>query len=219
MIELDLELVFVCAACTLLLLVGLVVCRMCFIRPCFTKPARTLVVLGSGGHTAEMLALLEGLDSSKYSPVHYVMATSDKTSLPRLQKDHVERDCGLLKAQVDQHYHTIPRSREVGQSWISTVFTTLRSMISSVYLVVWEVQPDLVLVNGPGTCVPIVLGALVLKLLYKRSVKIVFIESFCRVQSLSMTGKILYLIADRFIVQWPTLCKRYPRAEYLGVVY
>jgi beta-1,4-N-acetylglucosaminyltransferase len=35
--------------------------------------------------------------------------------------------------------------------------------------------------------------------------KIIFVESFCRVQSLSMTGKILYYVADRFIVQWPGL--------------
>jgi beta-1,4-N-acetylglucosaminyltransferase len=48
--------------------------------------------------------------------------------------------------------------------------------------------------------------------------KIVFVESFARVRSLSLSGKILYYLADRFIVQWPKLKESYPRAEYYGVL-
>ena len=45
----------------------------------------------------------------------------------------------------------------------------------------------------------------------------VFIESFCRVERLSMTGKILYhTIADLTLVQWPQLLQTYPRAKYKG---
>ena len=40
----------------------------------------TLVVLGSGGHTTEMLRLLGGLDASRYGPVTLVVAASDTTS-------------------------------------------------------------------------------------------------------------------------------------------
>lgn len=45
---------------------------------------------------------------------------------------------------------------------------------------------------------------------------IVFVESFCRVQKLSLTGRLLYYIADKFIVQWTQLLVKNPRAEYLG---
>lgn len=39
-------------------------------------------------------------------------------------------------------------------------------------------------------------------------VRVVFVESLCRVQSLSLTGRILYYLADRFVVQWPGLVDR-----------
>ena len=47
---------------------------------------------------------------------------------------------------------------------------------------------------------------------------LVFVESFCRVKSLSLSGRLLYLLVDRFVVQWPQLAERYPRAEYLGKI-
>lgn len=43
----------------------------------------------------------------------------------------------------------------------------------------------------------------------------VFCESFCRVRSLSLSGRIMYLLADRFVVHWPELLLKYPRAEYV----
>jgi hypothetical protein len=36
----------------------------------------------------------------------------------------------------------------------------------------------------------------------------VFIESFCRVQSLSLSGLLLYPLVDEFVVQWPQLVAR-----------
>ena len=74
-----------------------------------------------------------------------------------------------------------------------------------------------------GTCVPICLAAYLLRVLaFSDSIYrpyIVFAESYCRVQSLSLTGKILYPIADRFIVQWETLLTpRYPRAQFIGKI-
>lgn len=67
-----------------------------------------------------------------------------------------------------------------------------------------------------GTCVPLCLVAFVYKLFGVMNTEIIFVESFCRVQKLSLTGRILYHIADKFIVLWPDLVHNYPRAEYLG---
>lgn len=33
---------------------------------------------------------------------------------------------------------------------------------------------------------------------------------------MSLSGKIVYQIADRFVVQWPLLKDKYPRAKYMG---
>ena len=68
------------------------------------------------------------------------------------------------------------------------------------------------LCNGPGTCVPVALLGLLL------GARLVFCESWCRVESLSLTGRILYPLAHRFVVHWPQLARRYPRAEHLGVL-
>ncbi len=106
---------------------------------------------------------------------------------------------------------------QVKQSWWTTLFTTLLGAAHS-FLLVLAVRPELVLCNGPGTCVPICYSAFVLRLVGVCSPKIVFVESFCRAQKLSLTGRLLYPLADKFLVQWPELLRGLPRAEYLGDV-
>lgn len=44
------------------------------------KSCRTMVVLGSGGHTAEMLALLRKMDKDAYAKRTYVVAATDRLS-------------------------------------------------------------------------------------------------------------------------------------------
>ncbi|XP_023787553.1 UDP-N-acetylglucosamine transferase subunit ALG14 homolog [Cyanistes caeruleus] len=109
----------------------------------------------------------------------------------------------------------IPRSREVRQSWISSVVTTLYSVLYSLPLT-YKRKPDLILCNGPGTCVPVCLSAFLLGLLRIKRTIIVYVESICRVETLSLSGKILYYFSDYFIVQWPDLKKKYPKSVYLG---
>ncbi len=48
-----------------------------------TRHAKTMVVLGSGGHTAEMLALVRALDHQHYTPRIYVAADTDNHSITR----------------------------------------------------------------------------------------------------------------------------------------
>ncbi|XP_014438538.1 UDP-N-acetylglucosamine transferase subunit ALG14 homolog [Tupaia chinensis] len=174
-----------------------------------------LVVAGSGGHTTEILRLLGSL-SSAYSPRHYVIADTDVMSASKInsfERGRADRDPSGLYTKY--YIHQIPRSREVRQSWLSTVLTTLHSMWLS-FPLVHRVKPDLVLCNGPGTCVPICISALLLGILGIKKVIIVYIESICRVETLSLSGKILFHLSDYFIVQWPTLKEKYPKSVYLG---
>uniref|UniRef100_A0A8V5GTE8 UDP-N-acetylglucosamine transferase subunit ALG14 n=1 Tax=Melopsittacus undulatus TaxID=13146 RepID=A0A8V5GTE8_MELUD len=73
-----------------------------------------------------------------------------------------------------------------------------------------------ILCNGPGTCVPVCISALLLGLLGIKRAIIVYVESICRVETLSLSGKILYYFSDYFIVQWPDLKEKYPKSIYLG---
>jgi beta-1,4-N-acetylglucosaminyltransferase len=159
-----------------------------------SSPCRTLVVLGSGGHTAEMLGLLAGMSLDNYQPRVYVAAQGDQMSVEKAGAFERQRDC---EADV----RTIPRARKVRQSYWSSVFSTLLSLAHSCPLV-WGVWPDLVLCNGPGTCIPLCSAAYLLKFLGLHKVRLVYVESVCRVQSLSVSGKLLYYLTDHLVVQW-----------------
>ena len=171
---------------------------------------RTLVVFGSGGHTAEMLKLIEKINPSKFRPMHVVMSTSDRTSRGKIETS-------ITPCLTNAQWHSIYRSREVKQSWGSTILTTMLSMCQSMLLIA-RVRPELVVCNGPGTCVPLCACVFFLRFIGVQKSKIVFAESYCRVKSLSLTGKLLYPFVDRFIVHWPDLTKQYPRAEYHGLI-
>lgn len=174
-----------------------------------SETVKTMVVLGSGGHTMEMMCLTKGLDRARYSPLIYVKAHTDTTSEVRVRSREEEE-----KNIQNCLFISIPRSREVGQSYVSSLFTTLYALTYSIWLV-YKTNPDLLLTNGPGTAIPLCFSAFFLQLLLGRETHIVFVESFCRVQSLSMTGKLVYLICSRFLVQWPNLVKKYPRCEHI----
>lgn len=49
--------------------------------------------------------------------------------------------------------------------------------------------------------------------------KIIYIESFAKVDTPSLTGKVAYRLADQFYVQWEPLLAYYPKAIYLGGIY
>lgn len=174
-----------------------------------------MAVAGSGGHTTEILRLLEHL-SSAYSPRHYIIADTDEMSAQKIRSFELYRADRDPSTMFPKYYiHRIPRSREVQQSWPSTVLTTLYASWLS-FPLTFRVKPDLVLCNGPGTCVPICVSALLLGILGIKKVIIVYVESICRVEHLSLSGKILFHLSDYFIVQWPTLKEKYPKSVYLG---
>lgn len=176
-------------------------------------PIKTLIVLGSGGHTAEMLLLTKHLDPAHYN-ITYVKAATDTTSRQRLVGDVGANDNAKDNSGNTIIMHDIPRSREVGQSYRSSIWTTLRAQWYCLWLVI-NIQPDLILCNGPGTCLPICMAALFFRILAFHQSSIVFCESYCRVETLSLTGKLLYPIADLFVVHWPELHQKYPAKTVL----
>jgi len=86
--------------------------------------------------------------------------------------------------------------------------------------------PDLILLNGPATATIMVIVAFLLKFVnYKGcstdgKLRCIYIESWARIYTLSLSGKIMQYIADRVIVQWPNLGddKSKSRVEYHGAL-
>lgn len=169
-------------------------------------PVRTLIVIGSGGHTAEMLRLMNEMNKKKFTPRLYVLANTDTTSQIRVKNEECGTDWSIAK---------IPRSRYVNQSYLTSIFSTIYSIFMTVPVVILF-KPDLVLCNGPGTCVPVCFVAFIMKLFHYVDTSIIFVESICRVNTLSLTGKIMYFFADVIIVQWYELKQKYgKRVKYL----
>ncbi|XP_008297800.1 UDP-N-acetylglucosamine transferase subunit ALG14 [Stegastes partitus] len=181
-------------------------------QPGAKGPVAVLVVAGSGGHTTEILRLMECLSSS-YTPRYYVIADTDKMSQEKICTFESSR--GQSDSESQFTIYRIPRSREVRQSLSSSVVSTLHALQYSLPLV-FRLRPDVVLCNGPGTCVPLCVAGLLLGILGMKKVLIVYVESICRVQTLSLTGKILYPISDYFFVQWSALRDKYPKSIFLG---
>ena len=74
-------------------------------------------------------------------------------------------------------------------------------------------KPDVILSLGAEIAIPFFFWG---KLL---GTKLIYIESLCRVNDLSRTGKLIYPIVDEFWVQWPELLEACgPKARFQGAL-
>lgn len=69
---------------------------------------RVMAVLGSGGHTTELLKLMKRLRRDAYAPIAFVVAETDKTSAEKTRID--------WQPTPEDSFVVIPRSREVRPS-------------------------------------------------------------------------------------------------------
>jgi len=66
--------------------------------------------------------------------------------------------------------------------------------------------------TGPGLVIPF-------SFLFKLSnIKIIYIETWSRFETKSITGKVLYYLADRFYIQNESLKKLYPKSIFSGLL-
>ncbi|KAJ7703133.1 oligosaccharide biosynthesis protein Alg14-like protein [Mycena rosella] len=186
------------------------------------KTKSLAVFLGSGGHTTEALTLISALDFDRYSPRTYVVSQGDSLSAQKA------RDLELGKATTASPPQytilTIPRARRVHQSLATTPPTAFYSLLSCIYHVTFPHGrarasfADVLILNGPGTCFILCIAVYVNKFLGLSGTRVIYVESFARVESLSLSGKLLYPFVDRFVVQWPQLLKKAKGAEFHGLL-
>lgn len=88
----------------------------------------------------------------------------------------------------------------------------IKLTLSAVKIIACE-KPDVVVTTGALISVPFCYVAKAAR------AKIVYIESFSRVKDKSLSGKLVYPIADLFLVQWESLLELYPKAKYIGGVF
>jgi beta-1,4-N-acetylglucosaminyltransferase len=152
-----------------------------------------LIVLGGGGHTTEILKLVDLLGPDY--EYHYLLVKEVAFSRERLK----------LAGQV----HEVRRPRGMYDNIFATVVNSLTALVQ-ITVVVFRARPAAVIGCGPAISV---LASIVGKI---RGAKVIYIETGSRVKTLSLTGRIMRRIADLYFIQWPSLKEEHPKAIYAG---
>ncbi len=92
----------------------------------------------------------------------------------------------------------------------------IKNLIRNTFLairVLKKEKPDLIISSGAAVAVPFFyLGKMM-------GAKLIYIEVFDRIDKPTMTGKMVYPIVDKFIVQWEEMKKVYPKAVNFGSIF
>ena len=153
------------------------------------KKKKICFVASSGGHWEEILCLREIADEHESFFVTEKSGRSDECNLSDV----------YLLSQINRREKLF-------------IFHFLWIFIRAMQILFKE-KPDVVITTGALVSYPF---CLVAKLMRK---KVVYIESFARVNEKSLTGKLVYPFADLFIVQWESMLKCYPNAVYGGGIF
>lgn len=94
----------------------------------------------------------------------------------------------------------------------SYIFKFIYNFIKSLILFI-KIRPKVIVTTGTHTAVPM---CYIGKLFFR---KIIYIETIANSKTKTLSGKLVYPIADTFIVQWESMIKLYPKAIYGGWIY
>lgn len=143
----------------------------------------------SGGHFEQLMMLKPLMD--KYESFIVTEKTNYKVS-------HKDKSFYYVK-QVNRH------EKKFLYYMILNSLTTLKIFMKE--------KPDIVISTGALATIPMCIIAKVFKK------KIIFIESFAKTNSPTLTGKLIYKFADQFYVQWDSMKEFYPEAICKGGIY
>lgn len=131
--------------------------------------------------------------------------TEVRALLPAYQAEphfYVLNDQALLPADMQGRTHFIAHS-ERDWKFLLNLWEAWR--------ILWRERPDVILSTGAGPAVPF---ALIGKLFFRTHV--IFIETITRIDAPSMTGRLMYRLADDFFYQWRSLGSHFPKGIYGG---
>lgn len=154
---------------------------------------KVLFISSTGGHLNELLQL-ENLMKEYDS---YLITEKTKSTEP-LKEEFGNKIFYLI---YGTRHHPI-----------SYFFKLIANCFKSVYFY-FKVRPKVIVTTGahtagPMCCIGKIFGS-----------KIIYIETFANIYSKTITGRIVYLFADLFIVQWKSMLKLYPKAVYGGWIF
>ncbi len=157
------------------------------------KVKKVLFISSTGGHLSELMQLKKIFNRYDY---HIITEKNDTTL--KLKNEYGDRIDYLVYGA--RNY------------MLSYMFKFPYNILKSLFLY-FKIKPDVVVTTGAHTAVPM---CYIAKLFKK---KIIFIETFARVESKSMSGNMINKIADVFLVQHEEMTKVYDNSIYRGDLY
>ena len=154
---------------------------------------RVMFISSTGGHLNELLQLEKMFGEYNYSLI------TEKTKSNLYLKDKYGKRVGFLIYGTKHHILTYP-------------FKLLANCFISLYYYL-KFRPDYIITTGvhtagPMCCIGKMLGS-----------KVIYIETFANMVTKTTTGKLLYPIVDKFIVQWESMKDLYPNADFGGWIF
>ena len=160
------------------------------------KNKAILVVYGIGGHKEQMRRLLKLLDIRNSTNNIKLVALCEKYACLEVIDDCIEIP------DMRDKYH-----RE--KVFIDAPYSFFVSMFS-IFRILKKYDIDYMISSGPGLVIPV---AILFRILNK---KVIFIETWSRYNTKSITGNIMHKISNKFYVQNEDLMELYENAIYSG---
>lgn len=162
------------------------------------KKDAVLLVYGEGGHKAQMSRLLQLLKMG--------LSNNNITVLGICENNNYIKEINLN--------YSLPPLRDK-YSYFKTFYTAPKYIylnIKYIYQIKKDYNVKSVISTGPG------MSLFTLFFFKIIGTKIIFFETWSRFEGKTITGKIMYHIADLFYIQNKSLRKLYPNAIYGGLL-
>ena len=153
---------------------------------------KVMFISSTGGHLNELLEM------SDLFKLYDTTIVTEKTKSNMYLKDKYKKVYYLVYG-TKSHLFTY-------------LFKFTYNIFKSFYLFLL-IKPDVVVTTGTHTAVSM---CYIAKLFRK---KVIFIETLANRTTKTMAGKLVYPIADYFLVQWESMLELYPKAIYMGFIF
>ena len=154
---------------------------------------KVMFISSMGGHLTELMCMKE-----LFSEVDYRIVTEKTKTTEYLTEEY--------PGKVD--YLVYGTKHHLFSYLFIFAFNILKS-----FVLFLKFRPKCVITTGTHTAVPMCY----IDKLFGR--KVVYIETFANAESKTVAGKLVYPIADLFIVQWESMLELYPKAVYGGWIF
>lgn len=154
---------------------------------------KVLFISSTGGHLNELLQLKPLFKQYDY----HIVTEKDKAS-----------EC--LKVEYNKRISYLPYGTR--SKLFRYIFIYFYLCLKTIYLY-FKIKPKYIVTTGTHTAGPMCyLGKIF-------GSKIIYIETIANINKKTATGRLIYPIADLFIVQWREMLKLYPKAVYGGSIF